>query len=120
MILVDTSIWIEHLRQGDQRLATLLESGQVLTHLFVLGEIACGNLQERGRLLALLNKLPRAVRPNDEEVLFFIEAQALHGRGIGFVDAHLLASATLSDVPIWTKDRRLRLVAKELGLAAQM
>jgi len=116
MILVDTSIWINHLRRGDQQLMDLLDSGQVLMHPFVLGELACGNLRDRGQLLALLHELPRAVRPSDDEVLFFIEAQNLGGRGIGFVDAHLLASAILSEVPLWTRDRRLQAVATELGL----
>jgi len=119
MILVDTSIWIDHLRRGDRQLVELLDGGRVVMHPFVLGELACGNLQDRGQLLALLHKLPRAVRPNDDEVLFFIEAQELGGRGIGFVDAHLLASALLSEVSLWTRDRRLHKVAADLGLTSQ-
>lgn len=118
MILVDTSVWIEHLRAGDARLAALLNGSQVLMHPFVLGELACGNLQNRTEVLALLKNLPRAALASDEEVLFFIERHALMGRGIGYVDAHLLAAATLAgETRIWTRDKRLRAVADALALA---
>ena len=118
MILVDTSVWIDHLRAGDAELAALLNGSQVLMHPFVLGELACGNLHNRVEVLALLKNLPQAVLANDEEVLFFIERHTLMGRGIGYVDAHLLAAVTLSGVTkIWTRDKRLRAVADALALA---
>lgn len=118
MILVDTSIWIDHLRVGDAELAVLLNRSQVLMHPFVLGELACGHLRNRVEVLALLKDLPRAAVATDEEVMFYIERHALMGRGIGYVDAHLLAAVTLDGVTrIWTRDKRLRAVADALLLA---
>ena len=118
MILADTSVWIDHLRAGDAELEALLNGSQVLMHSFVLGELACGNLRNRTEVLALLKDLPRAVLATDEEVLFFIERYALMGRGIGYVDAHLLAAVTLGGgTRIWTRDKRLRTVADALALA---
>jgi len=117
VILVDTSVWIDHLRASDAELAALLNANQVLTHPFVLGELACGNLHNRGELLALLGDLPRAAVATHDELLFFIERHALMGRGIGYVDAHLLAALTLSDATqLWTRDNRLRVVATALAL----
>ncbi|MBL6750310.1 MAG: type II toxin-antitoxin system VapC family toxin [Nevskia sp.] len=118
MILVDTSVWIEHLRKGVPALAGALESGQVLIHPFVVGELACGSLGP-GRLefLALLRELSAAPVASDEEALGFIEAHRLAGRGIGYVDVHLLAAATLAgDAHLWTRDRRLAAVAQSLSL----
>ncbi|MHB8474146.1 MAG: type II toxin-antitoxin system VapC family toxin [Gammaproteobacteria bacterium] len=118
MILVDTSVWVDHLRAGDAELAALLNGSQVLMHPFVLGELACGNLRNRTEVLALLKDLPRAAVATDEEVLFFIERQVLMGRGIGYIDAHLLSAATLGGVTrLWTRDKRLRAVADALALA---
>jgi predicted nucleic acid-binding protein len=118
MILVDTSVWVDHLRSGDASLAGLLNAGQVLMHPFVLGELACGNLRNREEVIGLLKDLPRAVFAADDEVLFFIEHNGLMGRGIGYVDAHLLASVALNgSALIWTRDKRLRLVAHDLGVA---
>lgn len=118
MILVDTSVWVDHLRAGDAALAVLLNRSQVLMHPFVLGELACGNLRNRGEVLRLLKDLPQAPVASDEEVLFFIECKALMGQGIGYVDAHLLAAVTLdSSTRLWTRDRRLRSVAEALELA---
>ncbi|OOG24735.1 VapC toxin family PIN domain ribonuclease [Thioalkalivibrio denitrificans] len=118
MILVDTSVWVDHLRAGDADLAALLEAGQVLVHPFVLGELACGNLRHREEVLRLLKDLPRAVTATDDEVLFFIERNALMGCGIGYVDAHLLASLRLNGSSrIWTRDKRLRSVADAQGVA---
>lgn len=118
MILVDTSVWIDHLRAGDAYLAALLTGSRVLMHPFVLGELACGNLRNREQALALLKALPKASVASDGEVLFFIERHALMGRGIGYVDAHLLAAVTLSDMArLWTRDKRLRMVANSLALA---
>jgi predicted nucleic acid-binding protein len=118
MILVDTSVWIDHLRAGDKHLADLLDSSQVLAHPFVIGELACGNLQKRNAVLKLLNNLPRAPVASQEEVLHFVECNKLMGQGIGFIDAHLLASTTLGDaVSIWTRDKRLQKTARKLQLA---
>ena len=117
MILVDTSIWIDHLRQGDTHLAGVLQAGQCLGHPFVIGELACGNLGNRQRVLALLQGLPRAPVASDDEVLTFVERRNLMGRGIGYLDAHLLASTVLAGAPLWTRDRRLVAVAQALGLA---
>jgi len=118
VILVDTSVWIDHLRSGETALAAALEDGRVLMHPFVLGELACGNLENRDEVLELLGDLPVAPTATDPEVLGLIERRALMGRGIGYVDVHLLASAALADVGrLWTRDRRLAAVASELELA---
>ena len=118
MILVDTSVWIEHLRTGDENLVALLNGSQVLTHPFVIGELACGNLRKRTDVLRLSNDLPHAPVASQEEVLFFIERNALMGQGIGFIDAHLLASIALADTAFfWTHDRRLQKIAIKLRLA---
>ena len=118
MILVDTSVWVDHLRAGDAELAALLNGSQVLMHPFILGELACGNLRNRTEVFSLLKDLPRAAVATDEEVLFFIERHALMGRGIGYVDAHLLAAVTLGGgTQLWTRDNRLRTVADALALA---
>jgi predicted nucleic acid-binding protein len=118
VILVDTSVWVEHLRRGLPRLATLLQEGKVLIHSWVIGELACGNLRNRADVLELLQGLPAAVVASDQEVLLMIEQHQLMGRGIGYVDAHLLASAKLSHCQLWTQDRRLALLTEEQGLAA--
>ena len=118
MILVDTSVWIDHLRSGEPALAAALEGGRVLMHPFVLGELACGNLKNRGEVLRLLGDLPAAPTATDSEALGLIERRALMGRGIGYIDVHLLASAALADVGwLWTRDRRLAAVAADLELA---
>ena len=118
MILVDTSVWIDHLRSGEPSLAAALEGGRVVMHPFVLGELACGNLANRGEVLELLGNLPAAPTATDPEALDFIERRALMGRGIGYIDVHLLASTALSgESRLWTRDRRLRAAATELELA---
>ena len=118
MILVDTSVWVDHLRRGDARLAGLLEGGNVVMHPFVLGEIACGSLADRSTVLELLRDLPSAVVAEGDEVLTFVERQQLHGKGIGHVDVHLLASVALTNATrLWTKDKRLRSLADALGCA---
>ena len=118
MILVDTSVWVEHLRRGLPRLATLLQEGKVLIHSWVIGELACGNLRNRADVLELLQGLPAAVVASDQEVLLMIKQNQLMGRGIGYVDAHMLASAKLSHCQLWTQDRRLAVLTEERGLAA--
>ena len=115
MILVDTSIWINHLRLGNRRLRYVLEKGEVLCHPFVIGEIACGSIQNRREVLSLLHQLPRATVAEDHEVLEFLETRRLYGKGIGWIDLRLLASAHLSNCLLWTKDGRLSKAAEELG-----
>ena len=117
MILVDTSVWIDHLRRGDAHLMATLLAGHVLIHPWVIGEIACGTLRERGQVLDLLQSLPLSPVALEDEVLFFIEQYALMGRGIGYVDIHLLASAQLAGARLWTRDKRLVVVANELGMS---
>ena len=118
MILVDTSIWIDHLRKGDDAFAAALRDGCVFTHPFVIGEIACGMLKNRDELLALLHELPSVPVATDAEVLGFIARHSLMGRGIGYLDAHLLAATALaSGVRLWTRDKQLAAVAGELKLA---
>lgn len=116
MILVDTSVWIEHFRAGNDRLKTLLLNEQVLCHPFVVGELACGKLQRRSEILRMLKALPQAHLPEHEEVLSFLEARRLYGRGIGWVDAHLLASALLTGCSLWTFDKPLRRAAAALNV----
>jgi predicted nucleic acid-binding protein len=117
MILLDTSVWADHLRRGDSRVVTVLESGQAASHAFVIGELACGNFRSRARVIDLLRALPQATLATDDEVLYFIDRHRLVGRGIGYVDAHLLASVAIGGLLLWTRDRRLREIAAELGLA---
>ena len=120
MILVDSSVWVDHLRQGDQRLVTLLEASQVLTHPFVVGEIALGSLKNRESILGSLKGLPEAATATDEEVQQFIESNALFGLGIGYIDAHLLAAIRLNaGSQLWTRDKRLGAVANRMGVAAE-
>jgi predicted nucleic acid-binding protein len=117
MILVDTSVWIDHLRKGDTKLKLLLEDTLVLCHPFIVGELACGNLSKRSEVLQLLDALPEAISATNEEVRAFVEPRSLMARGIGFIDAHLLTSAALTPpAKIWTRDRRLAAVAEELDL----
>lgn len=118
MILVDTSVWVDHLRRADTELADALERGVVVMHPFVVGELACGNLSDREEFLELLQDLPAAVVADSGEVLGFIERHGLYGKGIGYVDVHLLASVALTDgSKLWTRDKRLRSVAQGLALA---
>ncbi len=118
MILVDTTVWVNHLRAGDSRLTGLLDGGRVITHPFVIGEIALGHLKPRGEILRLLANLPTAIGATDGEVLEFIDTHKLFGSGIGYIDAHLLAAVKLSaGAALWTRDKRLHSMAAELGLA---
>ncbi len=118
MILADTSVWIDHLRAGDKDLAALLTATKVLMHPFVLGEMACGNLGNRAEVLKLLADLPEATVATDLEALYFIERQALMGRGIGYIDARLLAAVSLSPhTRLWTRDQRLDNIAAGFNLA---
>jgi predicted nucleic acid-binding protein len=117
MILVDTSVWVDHLRRRDAALARELDAGTVLVHPFVVGEIACGLLPRRAEILSLLAELPIASVAQHGEALVFIERHRLAGRGIGYVDVHLLASAALAPgTKLWTRDRRLAVAARDLRL----
>ena len=121
MILVDTSMWIDHLRHGDAELARLLNAGQIFGHRFVTGELALGSLKNRDGVLNALSGLPQACVATDEEVMQFIANHALFGIGIGYVDAHLLASVRLSPgALLWTRDKRLLAASVRLGLSAKV
>jgi len=120
VILVDTSVWIDHLRSGDTLLAGLLEQGQVLSHPFIIGELALGNLRQRETVLADLRELPQASVALDDEVMLLIDRDRLFGIGIGYVDAHLLAATRLTQgAALWTRDKRLSAAAERLSLAAR-
>lgn len=116
MILVDTSVWVAHFREGVSRLIQLLDEALVVAHPFVVGELACGNLTYRARILSDLEALPSATLATHEEVLQLVENRKLWGFGIGWVDAHLLASALLSNCQLWTLDRRLVRAAMAAGV----
>jgi len=116
MILVDTSVWIEHFRAANDRLKHLLFDEEVLCHPFIIGELACGTLQKRGEILSMLKALPQAKLLEHDEVMVFLETQRLHGRGIGWVDAHLLASTLLTGCMIWMFDKPLRRAAAVLNV----
>lgn len=117
MVLVDTSVWIDFFRHGGA-LARLLEKGQVLMHPFVIGELACGNLQEPEEVLSCLHDLPSITVATDREVLHFIRHNGLAGRGVGYLDMHLLASVQLQGLAsLWTRDRKLAAISRELSLA---
>ncbi len=120
MILVDTSVWIDHFRAGLPPLAELLETGHALSHPLIIGELACGNLGDRQTVLALLDNLPTSVEVEYSAVLAFIEQHRLMGCGVGIVDVILLASARQTGVLLWTRDKRLRSVARELDLLATL
>jgi predicted nucleic acid-binding protein len=118
VILVDTSVWVEHLRTGSSRLQAFLHDDQVLCHPFVVGELASGNLRRRRQILGLLSALPEARSADHDEVLHLLESAHLYGRGLGWVDLHLLASALISDCTLWTLDRPLQMVAAALNVSA--
>ena len=116
MVLVDTSVWVNHLRRDDAKLEELLLNGEVVCHPLVIGELACGNIKNRFEILDLLLDLPKIPTIDLTEYLYFIEQNHLSGIGIGFVDIHLLASARLSGIPLWTNDKRLKEVALQLNV----
>jgi predicted nucleic acid-binding protein len=119
MILADTSIWVDHFHFGDPRLRDELNRGAILMHSFVAGELALGSLTQRERVLAEIDSLPMAQVARVDEVRLLIEQRSLFSRGIGYIDAHLLASVLLTPyTQLWTRDKRLRMVAESLGLHA--
>jgi predicted nucleic acid-binding protein len=121
MILADTSIWIDHFRRSDSRLARFLDHGDVVMHPFVLGELALGYVPKIAEMIKDLRTLPKATVADTDEVLEFVAHRALSGSGIGYVDAHLLASAALApETLLWTRDKRLHIVAQSLSLAADI
>ncbi len=117
--LVDTSVWVEHFKRGDARLVVLLESVEVLCHPFIIGELLCGGLERGQEILGLLRALPQVITAGHDEVLSFVEVNRLAGSGIGWIDAHLLASAALSGAILWTFDRRLAAVARRLRVCGE-
>jgi predicted nucleic acid-binding protein len=116
MVLVDTSVWVSHLRDGNDELASLLSDGRVLCHPLIVGELACGNLKDRAVILSFLQLLPMSIEAEHHEVLSFIENNHLMGKGVGYIDAYLLTSAVLSGVPFWTLDKKLAKIADTLHL----
>ena len=116
MVLADSSVWVGHFRAQDPRLIPLLEEGSVLMHPFVMGEIACGHFKNRARVLAQLDALPVAATASHDEVMQFVEVWKLAGRGIGWIDTHLILSALLSDCTLWTLDVRLKNAAIHVGV----
>jgi len=117
---VDTSIWVHHLSRGEPRLIALLESGDVLCHPFVIGELACGRLGNRREILALLSALPQARVADHAELLHLIDEHRLYGRGLGWIDIHLLGSGLLSSCDLWTSDKALQEASRRLGIAASV
>lgn len=115
-VLVDTSVWIAHFRKGEAHLVRFLEEEAVLCHPFVIGELACGNLKNRQEILSLLNSLPQASQVENDEALHFIERNGLMGKGLGWVDMHLLASARLAEAQLWTLDKALHRASHEMKI----
>jgi predicted nucleic acid-binding protein len=116
MVLVDTTVWVDHLRIGNPQLASLLEEGDVVCHPFIIGELACGNLPDRADILSRLNELPQAGVATHDEVMNLIEAHRFMGIGLGLIDLHLLASARVAGIPIWTLDLPLKKAAARLDV----
>jgi len=116
MVLVDTSVWVSHLRHGNEDLAKLLYDGEVICHPFIVGELACGNLKNRREILTYLQSPPMTILAEDEEVLKFIENNQLMGKGLGYIDVHLSASAILTNVLVWTLDKTLDKFTEKIGI----
>jgi hypothetical protein len=116
MVLVDTSVWVSHLRHGNEGLQKLLHAGEVVCHPFIVGELACGNLKNRHEILTSLQSLPMTILAEDEEVLKFIENNQLMGKGLGYIDVHLIASAVLTNVLLWALDKTLDKFTEKIGI----
>ncbi len=120
MILVDTSVWIDHLQGSDSRLVQALQDGQVLAHPWVTGELALGHLSGRSEILGLMAQLPQATVATDVEVLTLVDSHRLFGLGVGYVDVHLLAATLLTQgARLWTRDKRLAAIARREGVAGE-
>ena len=117
MVLVDTSVWVAHLRKNESRLYHLLEEGAVSVHPFIVGELACGNLKNRKAIFQYLSYLPKAKQAQEEEMLGFLEVHELYGRGLAYIDVHLLISAILSHTPLWTFDKELQMLARQFKIS---
>lgn len=116
MVLVDTSVWVSHLRDGNSRLQKFLEDCRVVTHPFIIGELACGNINNRAEIISLMQSLPPLDVIEHEELLLFIEHNQMMGKGLGFVDVHLVASALLAGIPLWTHDKKLKQACSRLRI----
>ena len=114
MILVDTSVWVDHLRKGSRELSALLNDGRVVCHPYVIGELACGNMRNRAEVLSLMAALPSATAAGHDEALRLVSERKLHGKGLGWIDVHLLASTLLTGCALWTKDKALAATARAL------
>ena len=117
LILVDTSVWIKHLREGEKKLIPLLEQGSVACHPFIIGELACGGMKNRYEIIGLLNDLPSAETLDHSEIMEFIENRKIINKGVGYIDVHLLGSALVSGTHLWTFDKALAKIPKELSIA---
>lgn len=116
MVLVDTSIWISHLRHGNSRLQKLLRASRVVCHPFIVGELVCGNISNRAEIISLMQSLPMLEVVEHEELLLFIEHNKMMGKGLGFVDVNLLAAAMLAGIPLWTQDKKLKQACIRLNI----
>jgi predicted nucleic acid-binding protein len=116
LVLADTSIWVTHFRKSENHLIQLLESGFVVCHPFIIGELACGSLKNRNEIIQLLEALPNVPVLDHQEVMSFIESRKIMSKGIGYVDIHLLGSSLISDIPLWTLDKSLAKVASTLKI----
>jgi predicted nucleic acid-binding protein len=116
MVLVDSSVWMNHFRVSNSHLVSLLKANSAAVHPWIIGEIACGNLARRATVLGLLKALPQVSPATEDEVLFFLDRHNLAGTGIGYIDVHLLAAASIASISLWTADKRLARSAANLGL----
>jgi predicted nucleic acid-binding protein len=116
MVLVDTSVWIDHFHKSNLSLSNLLEEGFVFVHPFIIGELACGNIKNRKEIFKLLHSLPQIKVAEYDEIIYFIENNKLYGKGLGYIDIHLLASCKIDNAKLYTRDKKLISVAKELHL----
>ncbi len=117
MLLVDTSVWIDHFRKSNEQLEEVLNNGDIMCHPFIIGELACGNIKNRKEILSLMKELPMSYKASHDEIFELIERRKLMGRGLGFIDMHLIASAFLSNVCLWSFDKNLNKIAIELKIA---
>jgi len=117
MVLIDTSVWVTHLQKGVTELESLLLDTEVASHPFIIGELACGGIKNRKEILSLIQALQSSPVVTDEEFMYFLETNKLSNKGIGFVDVHLLASAKMSRISLWTEDKTLQKAAKRLKLS---